>query len=105
MRNLRSTGFSKKLTSDCSVSSDGCAPFTSSWPVTSDPELCPRWPASPICSTRLVTVAMAWKRVLQNWMNSRCGGRDERGSYECFIKLYHLVVSKTNHYNNQTDMC
>ncbi|KAG7240343.1 hypothetical protein INR49_026914 [Caranx melampygus] len=29
--------------------------------VTSDPELWPRWPASPICSTRLVTVAMAWK--------------------------------------------
>uniref|UniRef100_A0A665W2N2 Uncharacterized protein n=1 Tax=Echeneis naucrates TaxID=173247 RepID=A0A665W2N2_ECHNA len=93
VRALESTGFSKKFTNACSVSSDpprpppalseatcaGCAPFSSSWPVTSDPEPCPpRWPASPICSTRLVTVAMAWKRsVLQNWMNSHCRGRDE----------------------------
>uniref|UniRef100_A0A3Q2PPY1 Uncharacterized protein n=1 Tax=Fundulus heteroclitus TaxID=8078 RepID=A0A3Q2PPY1_FUNHE len=85
-----SAGFSKKLTSACSVSSEARI-----WAAPSDGGPCPaafsshalacsRWPASPICSTRLVTVAMAWNRsfssgspwnmlysVLQNWMNSR----------------------------------
>uniref|UniRef100_A0AAX7TVE1 Uncharacterized protein n=1 Tax=Astatotilapia calliptera TaxID=8154 RepID=A0AAX7TVE1_ASTCA len=65
-------GFSKKFTSACSVSSEP------SWLLASDPAILPRWPTSPICSTRLVTVAIAWKSsVLQNWMNSDCTRRNK----------------------------
>lgn len=100
---LRSTGRSKKFTSTCSVSneartcskltdqllsdSDTFPPVTVEWPCS-----CSSWPvdgrlrcrASPICSTRLATIPMAWKSsassgspwnmlysVLQNWINSR----------------------------------
>uniref|UniRef100_A0A3Q3FLE2 Uncharacterized protein n=1 Tax=Labrus bergylta TaxID=56723 RepID=A0A3Q3FLE2_9LABR len=85
MKSVRSTGFSKKFTSACSVSrdsfsavftlpaspADSCAGSASG---TSEDEPCARCPASPICSTKLVTVAMAWKRSFSsgNWMNSRC---------------------------------
>ncbi|KAJ1078040.1 hypothetical protein K5549_011367 [Capra hircus] len=127
-----SSGFSKKLTSDCSVRSEAkicsretvqspwassgsawgsrglcpaslsantrscseegegaeaCSSSPPSWELL--PELLPRWPTSPICSSSVVTVAMAWYRsfssgsswnilykVLQNWINSlwKCEG-------------------------------
>uniref|UniRef100_A0A2I3GQ03 Uncharacterized protein n=1 Tax=Nomascus leucogenys TaxID=61853 RepID=A0A2I3GQ03_NOMLE len=102
------SGFSKKFTNDCSVRSEAkiCSRETS-WGVfpvsaktessgegaearSSSPhsweqlsELLLRCPTSPICSSSVVTVAMAWYksfssgsswnilyRVLQNWINS-----------------------------------
>uniref|UniRef100_A0A8C8UD21 Uncharacterized protein n=1 Tax=Peromyscus maniculatus bairdii TaxID=230844 RepID=A0A8C8UD21_PERMB len=116
------SGFSKKLTSDCSVrrearmcsretvqspspasgkapgswgvfpvsaktescsgeGAEACSSSPHSWEQL--PELLLRWPTSPICSSRVVTVAMAWYssfssgsswnmlyKVLQNWINS-----------------------------------
>uniref|UniRef100_A0A8C5CU50 Uncharacterized protein n=1 Tax=Gadus morhua TaxID=8049 RepID=A0A8C5CU50_GADMO len=75
--------------SSCWVTATSCPSPASPWSLTSDPRRWrPRWPTSPICSTRLVTVAMAWKsslspgspwnmlyNVLQNWMNSRWAGK------------------------------
>uniref|UniRef100_A0A2K6PCF5 Uncharacterized protein n=1 Tax=Rhinopithecus roxellana TaxID=61622 RepID=A0A2K6PCF5_RHIRO len=101
-----SSGFSKKFTNDCSVRSEAkicsretvqsasassgnssgegaeaCSSSPHSWEQL--PELLLRCPTSPICSSSVVTVAMAWYksfssgsswnilyRVLQNWINS-----------------------------------
>uniref|UniRef100_A0A667WQW9 Uncharacterized protein n=1 Tax=Myripristis murdjan TaxID=586833 RepID=A0A667WQW9_9TELE len=102
---MLSAGFSKKFTSACSVSSDssppplGSASSSSCW-LTSDPLWRPlRWPASPICSTRLVTVAMAWKRsVLQNWMNSRWWS--DRGTLNLTAQVLTVENKKQQSHSN-----
>uniref|UniRef100_A0A3P9JQC1 Uncharacterized protein n=1 Tax=Oryzias latipes TaxID=8090 RepID=A0A3P9JQC1_ORYLA len=99
----RLTGFSKKLTSACSVRTDSSsaskppsllpppspAGFGSSSLVTSELRDSPRWPASPICRTRLVTLAM--DRVLQNWMNSLCG-KKTKNQQKILKKIFFYVV-------------
>uniref|UniRef100_A0A3B3DSB7 Uncharacterized protein n=1 Tax=Oryzias melastigma TaxID=30732 RepID=A0A3B3DSB7_ORYME len=94
-------GFSKKLTSACSLTvqsssasellSPDPAGFVSSGLVTSDLWASPRWPASPICSTRLVTLAM--DSVLQNWMNSFCTKKTQNNNeFKNFIALSRLGI-------------
>uniref|UniRef100_A0A3Q3E4W0 Uncharacterized protein n=1 Tax=Hippocampus comes TaxID=109280 RepID=A0A3Q3E4W0_HIPCM len=89
---MLSLAFSRKLTSVCSVSTDARIWAKLIVHSLSDGPAAP-WSggpadlvvASPICRTRLVTLAMAWKSsfssgspwnrphsVLENWMNSRC---------------------------------
>uniref|UniRef100_A0A3B3H6J2 Uncharacterized protein n=1 Tax=Oryzias latipes TaxID=8090 RepID=A0A3B3H6J2_ORYLA len=104
----RLTGFSKKLTSACSVRTDSSsaskppsllpppspAGFGSSSLVTSDLRDSPRWPASPICRTRLVTLAM--DRVLQNWMNSLCVEKKKSTKIGKKIIIFYVVFPQSS---------